>query len=442
MMLFLHQNLAVDLESGSSMAFFDYLSLLRWSALGSFKKLQVKMVLDNCMLSYLDNDQNYVNNPNENFAREFFELFTIGKGTPAGPGDYGTFTEDDVVAAARVFTGFNHALRHLNTDMETGIPAGKPYPQSHDFQAKTFSARFDNTVIQPATNDAAGMVQELNDFANMVLDRNDTARSVCRRLYHFFATRNISAEVESDIIGPLAQTMLDNNYELLPVLRQLLASEHFFDADDNNTADEIVGALIKSPLDLALQALSFFKVPIPDPVADNETHYKTFYNTAILERLLASAGMSLFYPPDVAGYPGYYQEPDLNRQFFNSATIIARYKWPQMLLTGTFAWGGSSGQSIGTQLDVARWVRDDSGISDPSDAWVLVQDLLRYLCPEEPDTDRFLYFLETVFLDGLPAADWTYEWENYLSTGNDDEVKIPLGRLVNALMYAPEYQVF
>jgi hypothetical protein len=120
---------------------------------------------------------------------------------------------------------------------------------------------------------------------------------------------------------------------------------------------------------------------------------------------------------------------------------VQRYKLPQVLLTGTHAWGSGSNDDIGTKLDVAAWLRDSGVVSDPLDSYVVVQELLYYLFPEEPDNDRFTHFLVTVFLDQLPPADWTYEWQAYLDTGNDSEVKIPLGRLVNALMYAPEYQV-
>lgn len=441
MALFFHQFLAVDAASGSSMQFFDYLGLLRWGSLGNLKKLITKMVVDNCMLNYLNNDQNFAQNPNENFAREFFELFTVGRGQPAGPGDYTTFTEDDVIAAARVFTGFNHAQRHQNTDPETMLPAGKPYPQSHDFTPKTFSIRFGGATITAPTQDLAGMTAELNAFVDLVLAQPEGSKNFCRRLYHFFVTRNVPQEVEDDIITPLAQLLVDSNFEIKPVLEKLLQSEHFFDVDDSNNADEIVGALIKSPLDLSLQALTFFQLPIPDPVAENTKHYSDFYSAAVLERMLARAGMDLFYPQDVAGYSGYYQDPVLNRQFFNSATIVQRYKLPQILLTGTNAWGSGSNDPIGTKLDIAAWIRDSGVVSDPSDSNTLVQELLYYLFPEEPDAERFDHFLTTVFLDQLPAQDWVYEWENYLSTSDDSEVKIPLERLVNAILYAPEYQV-
>ena len=107
----------------------------------------------------------------------------------------------------------------------------------------------------------------------------------------------------------------------------------------------------------------------------------------------------------------------------------------------------NEGHSLAAGLDYPgvgpehAWLRDSGTISDPADSYVLVQELLRYLYPEEPDNDRFDYFLTTIFLDSLPPADWTYEWQNYLSTGDDTEVQIPLRRLFNAMLYAPEYQL-
>ncbi len=442
MEFFFHQFLAVDAESGTSARFFDYLSLLRWGALGNFKKLVTKMILDNCMLEYIDNNQNYVNNPNTNYAREFFELHTIGKGDAAGPGDYTNYTEEDILEAARVFTGFNNAPRHQYKDVETNLPAGRAYPQSHDFKAKTFSARFGGKTITPAKNDAEGMTKELDEMVDMVFTQDETARNLCRRLYRFFVTRNIKDDAEQDIIGGLATTLKTANFDVKPVVEQLLQSQHFFDEDDSSSKDEIIGALIKSPLELALQAITFFGLPIPDAVKENEKHYMTFYNGAVLERMFSRAGFSLFYPQDVAGYSGYFQVPDYNRQFFNSASIIARYKLPQMLLTGTYAWGDGMDEPLGTKLDVAAWLRDSKVVTEPESAEVVVRTLIKYLMPEEPDAARFTYFYDVIFLDKLPPSDWNYEWENYVKTGDDSEVKIPLGRLVNAMMYSPEYQVF
>ena len=74
------------------------------------------------MLNYLDNTQNNANNPNENYAREFLELFTITKGEQIGEGDYSTYTEDDVIMAAKVFSGFKTKLDRSIIDSDTGIP--------------------------------------------------------------------------------------------------------------------------------------------------------------------------------------------------------------------------------------------------------------------------------------------------------------------------------
>lgn len=440
MTFFLHQFNVVDMVSYATTHFCDYLALLRWGALGNFKKFAAKLVVDNCMLRYLNNTENSKANPNENFAREFFELFTIGKGPQIGPGDYSNYTEDDIVQAAKLLTGFRIKGQRNVIDPETMIPRGDVNFAQHDTTAKTFSAHFQGTTIQGATN-ALGMWTELGAFVDMIFAQPETAKNFCRRAYHYFVSRNITPEIESDIIGPLADTMIANNYEIKPVLEQLLQSQHFFDMDDSDNTDEIIGGLIKSPMELALQAISFYGLPLPDPMTQSQIYFQ-FYNRGVAQRMFGLANLPLFFPNDVAGYPAYYQIPDFNRQWFNASTIVARYKLPAMLLSGKLTIGGSDNQPLGIKLDIAPWIKNSGVVSDATDAYVLVQDLLQYFLPEQSDNDRFNYFYNTIFLDNLPPGDWTYEWQNYLSSGNDTEVKIPLERLINAIMYSPEYQLF
>ncbi len=442
MAFFFHQYMITTVVgTGQTASYFDYLALMRWGALGNFKKLATKLVLDNTMLRYLNNNENTKTNPNENFAREYFELFTIGKGPQIDPGDYTNYTEDDIVAAARVLTGFRSQASRATPDPETGIPRGITQFSQHDTGAKIFSSKFQNTIINGATN-AAGMFTELNAFVDMIFAQPETAKNLCRRLYHYFVYKEITDEIESDIIVPLSNTLIANNFEVKPVLEQLLASQHFFDADDSNITDEIIGGMIKSPLELALQSISFFDIAIPDPMTQPVTHYRTFYEQAVTQRMFGAANLPIFYPSDVAGYPGLYSDPEYSRQWFNSSTIIARYKVPAMLLTGTRQFGGGVNQPIGIKLNIAPWVKNSVFFSDPSDPYLLVQELLEYMLPEEIDSERFNYFYNLIFLDQLPPADWTYEWQNYLATSNDSEVKIALERLVNAVMYSPEYQTF
>jgi hypothetical protein len=113
-----------------------------------------------------------------------------------------------------------------------------------------------------------------------------------------------------------------------------------------------------------------------------------------------------------------------------------------MLLTGTRQIGAGPNQPIGIKLNIAPWIKNSGNISDPSDPFILVHDLLDYLLPEAVDADRFDYFYTKTFLNNLPPADWTYEWQNYVSTGVDTEVKLALERLVTAILYSQEYQTF
>lgn len=441
MEFFWHQYLTLTANTFNNFTFFDYLTLLRWGALGNFKKLATKMVADNTMLRYLNNDQNSKQNPNENFAREFLELFTIGKGPQIAPGDYTNYTEDDIVQAARVLTGFRTRVQRDQLDPETSIPRGIVQFNRHDTGPKTFSSKFQNTTIQGATN-AAGVFTEVGNFVDMVFAQPEVAKNVCRRLYRFFVHPNITPEIETDIVAPLADIFRNNNYEIVPVLKKLLKSEHFYDADDSDNKDEIFGGVIKSPLELSLQAISFFNIAIPDPITQNNQHYIQFYSQGVIERMLGYANLPLFYPIDVAGYSAYHQEPEYNRNWFNSSSIIARYKLGEMLLTGRRVLGSGPNASIGVKLNAAPWVRTSGICADPSDPYILVKNLLDYMLPETVDDDRFNYFYNQIFLDNLPAADWTYEWQHYIATNNDQEVKIALERLITYIMFSPEYQTF
>jgi uncharacterized protein (DUF1800 family) len=457
MELFYHQYMPVTVTTTTNTNFFDYLGLIRFYALGNFKTLALKMIKDYVMLRYLNNQQNTANNPNENFAREFFELFTIGKGPQIGAGDYTNYTEDDIVAAAKVLTGWRGGLRlptvdanglplPATIDPETNLCTANARTNSHNWEAKTFSTHFQNFTIPAVTvatqKTVAKMTTELQQFVDMIFNQPETAKNLCRRYYRFFVAKKITDEIENDIIVPLSELLMANNYDTKPVLKKLLSSEHFYDADDSANQDEIVGGLIKSPLELSLQAMTFFNLAVPDPTTQNLQHYAVFYDAGVQQRMLQYAAFPLHYPSDVAGYPAYYQDPDFNRAWFHSSSIIARYKLPQMLLTGKRVIGNGSNTSIGVKLDIATWLRDSNVISVPEDAYVVVQELLKYFTPEEVDSDRFDYFYTSVFLDGLPSGDWTYEWQNFLNTGVSTEVTLMLERLVTGIMYSPEYQTF
>lgn len=439
LMFFLHSNFTLTFLNGTSFRFYDYLALLKFYTKGSFKELAKKVTTDGVMLSYLNNHQNNRGNPNENYAREFLELFTIGKGPQLGPGNYTNYTEYDIQQAARVLTGFKitgNNDRLNNIDPDTNIPRGYADINQHDKENKVFSDAFDGQIIKGAQT-ADDMWRELDDFVEMVFSKVATAQHICRKLYRYFVHRNITPEIENDIILPLANSFKNSEYNLETTLKILLSSQHFYDADDNDATNEIVGGLIKSPMELAFGAMNFFEMKAPDPIENSDNHYKVFYRYWLENTFMISASMDVFMPPDVSGYPPYYQHPDYDEAWFTSSSIIARYKLPEMLIQGRKIL--ANGTIGGPKLSIVPWI--DQHISDPSNAETIVEELLALMLPEQSTTSRKAYFLE-VFLDDLSPINWRFEWLDYKESNNDSSVRIPLETLVKTIMYSQEYQMF
>lgn len=432
MTFFLHTCMTADNTMGSIANYVDHLALLRFYALGSYKQLAIKMSVNPTMLRYLNGNTNVAANPNENYAREFFELFTIGKGPQIGSDNYTNYTEADIVEAAKVFSGWGVGNRSNASyiDPDTNLPACNPKYNQHDQTDKTFSSAFGNTIVTGAVN-AGDMYREISDLVEMVFVQDATALHICRKIYRFFVSRNITSEIEADIIAPLATTFRNNDYDLAIVMTELLQSQHFYDEDDSDSTDEIIGSMVKSPLELVFQSFNLLELPLPDPLIDPYTLYRQFYFVRVNFNVLQRAGMDLFRPPTVAGYPPYYQAPAYHRAWMDASTIVARYSLGERLTSGFLA---------GVTLNMVTFI--ENFVSESLAAHLVVTELLQYLCCEMPDADRIDYFLNTVFLNGLPEADWTYEWQNYLDTGDTTEVEISLNKLIKAILYSPEYQLF
>jgi len=247
------------------------------------------------------------------------------------------------------------------------------------------------------------MFRELRDFVDMVFAQRETARFFCRRLYRFFVRPTITPEVETDIIEPLATTFINADFEMLPVLRQLLQSEHFFDLDDSDSNDEIVGGIIKSPLELLCHAVSFFKVSLPDQVTDATKFYRNFWVNS------------------------------MKNTFFS----VSRYKLGEMLITDRRVLAG--GTLGGVVLDSINYLETE--VSNPEEAGTIIDELVPYLFPELPSSGRRNYFLNDIFLEGLDPRNWKFEWQNYVATGEDADVRIPTDQLIQVLLRTPEFQL-
>ena len=435
---FLHTCFTVGKDSGVGFShfFFDHIRLLDFYALGNIKTLAKKITLDNGMLDYLDNTQNNKNNPNENYAREYLELFTILKGEQIGEGNYTNYTEIDIQQAAKVFSGFKKRADRSDIDPDTNIPMGYININQHDTNDKTFSSPFGNQVITGKDTESE-IFEELDTFVEMVFAQQETAKSYCRKLYRYFVKSDWNDAVETDIITPLSQLLIANNYEILPVVTTLLSSEHFYDVDDSDATDNTIGAIIKSPLQQFSEVCSMFSVSYPDPGTDALRFYNNFFLRFVHNVYFKSAGMELYNPDTVAGYPAYYQEPSFDRNWFSSNTLIGRYKLIESLIIGRNTITPNA--NIYAQLDTVSFIKNK--ITDPSDPNLLISETADLLYPETIDTDRTNYFKTFLVDEGFPDYYWTGVWLQYINDNDDITVRTRLDALVIAMVNAAEFQL-
>lgn len=438
---FLSTRFTVEKSNGAGTAteFYDHLRLLLFYSYGNYKTLTKKITLDNSMLSYLNNTSNTKNAPNENYARELFELFTIGKGAQIAPGNYTTYTENDIVQAARVLTGIRRRADRAIIDSTTGIPKGFYLFSQHHLSPKVFSAAFGNLTIAPAT-DVNSMDVEIDTFMNMIFNQMATAKNICRKLYIYFVKGTISPEVETNIITPLAQDLFNNGYELAPVVKKLLASNHFYDLDDSNALDENIGAIIKSPLQQISEICTYLQATIPNPTTASLNYYSLFWNNFVHNSYLAGANMFPFDPENVAGHLAYYQAPDFDKSWISSSTLIARYRLGESLLDGFNRISGNA--NIFAKINISTVIKNGGLISDASDSYILTSELCSALFAQEPDADRINYFMNSFLLQGLQNYYWTGAWSSYLTSNNNSVVEPRLKLLVSKLLSAPESQIF
>ena len=406
MTLFWHNHFVVQRTVvGDPNYLYNYITLLRENATGNFKELVRNITVDKAMLWYLNGFQNNKNNPNENYARELLELFTIGKGDLAAPGDYTTYTEDDVIEVAKVLTGWR--VFDYNTVNPEAIREVVFQANIHDTGQKQLSHRFDNAVLPDAGED------EYKQLIDLIFQKVEVAQFISRKLYRWFIYSDIDASIEQAIIEPMAQLLIDNDFETAPVVKALLSSQHFYDA-------QLIGPMIKNPLDFVVGLYRQFDIKL---VGDLEQNYTKLLR---LHRSMDIHQMSYFEPPNVAGWSAYYQAPSFYQTWISSATLV-----PRMQLTDALA---------GFQIDVLTFAAKIENGTDPN---TLIDEFAKILFPQ-PITDNQKTALKENLIPGLPDFEWTVEYGNYLAeptivnnliTG----VERRLRALVKAMLAMSEY---
>lgn len=414
MVLFWHNHF-VTADANTAKLIFQYVKLLRDNAFGNFRTLVKEITVNPFMLRYLNGAENNKDAPNENYARELLELFTIGKGVQAGPGDYTHYTEVDIKEIARALTGwgidgqgFQNAGPH---------PTAIFRPNRHDIDTKTLSHRFNNTVITDQGAD------EYKTVVDIILAQDEVSRFMARKLYRWFVYYHMDSEIEASVIEPLAALIRQENYEMKPVISALLSSEHFYH-------ENAIGCMIKSPIDFTASCIKTFEVEI------NLNVNQTYTLWLALHGLNTTMQQDMFGPPSVAGWKAYYQDPIFYRNWINSVTLTIRRAVTDGMAMGQIPlfdrpWG----------IDVLKVA---SGIPDAIDPNELIGGLVELALPW-PLTDGQLEYLKEILIPGLPDFEWTVEYGAYLSDPTDPAKKMAVENRLRALFLAllglPEFQL-
>lgn len=385
-------------------------NLIRQNALGNFKQLVDAITKDIAMLRYLNGYLNNATAPDENYARELMELFTIGK----GPGSQ--YTETDVKEAAKVLTGWQINATTYMPVFNSG---------RHSTANKTFSSFFNNTVITGRTGATAGQL-ELNDLLNMIFAQQEVAKFIVRKFYRFFVYYTIDADTEANVITPLANIFRSNNYEIKPVLTTLLKSEHFFDVLNQ-------GCYIKSPADHVIGSLREMNAVFP-PLTDWNTNYgmwQFFFSNMV------NTGQNLHDPPNVSGLPAYYQEPSFHEIWINSDSLPKRNQF-----TDTMVNTGFVRNNIRVQFNLVQYVQQFANPSNPGD---LIDDALKYLYRNQLSFESKKTIKTQILLSN---QQWDYYWSNawmaYMASPTTANFNVVNNRLKSLFQYffnLAEYQL-
>ncbi len=393
---------------------YEYIRLLQDNCFGNFKTLVKSISTNAAMLKYLSGNLNTKGSPNENYARELLELFTLGAVDYAGNPNY---TEDDVVEAAKILTGWR------TTANVNGIAPINPWatfnPAFHDTSRKKFSSHFNNREIQRVL--PTDYAKELDDLLDMIFARTETAKFIVREFYKWFVYYEIDQWVEDNIITPLANQFRSGGYEIKPVIKTLLSSKHFYDSLTR-------GAMIKNPADFMVGLIRQFNVIL------NANNRENVYECYQLNTEMTRMQMDQLNPPNVAGWQQYYLAPSFYELWLNSATIQARNKACDNLLKNGIR-SELNGAFVVPPINKFLFVLLVSD-GQAQDVNKVIDGTTQLLFPM-PITANQRATLKNILIPGLPDFEWTTEWVQYLptSTNKSDAKTIHMEAKINRFLY-------
>jgi uncharacterized protein (DUF1800 family) len=242
------------------------LDIIRRHALGNFRDMLHEVSKSAAMINFLNNNQNRKDHPNENFAREVMELFTLGRGN---------YAEHDIKDAARAFTGWGANV-----------------------QGEFIFRRFQHDAGSKTVLGNTGNLQG-DEVLDILLEQKQTAKFITQKVYRFF----VNEVPDETKIEWLADRFYQSNYEISKLMEDIFTSDWFYDLKN-------IGSIIKSPVEL----LAGIQRILPMEVQNDEA-------LLLLQRLL---GQVLFYPPNVAGWPG-------GKSWIDSSSLVMRMRIPMLI---------------------------------------------------------------------------------------------------------------
>ncbi len=259
MVLFWHGHFATGHDKvRNSFALQQQNELFRRLGFRKFDELTLAVAKDPAMLRYLDNDENVKDHPNENFARELMELFTMGV--------HGGYSEKDVQESARAFTGWTFKSNNKNIESYKN-PQFVFIPQKHDKGMKNFLGQ---------TGDFDG-----TDIVRIVTNHPSSAEYITAKIWRYFVSEELPKNIHQDLINTWVSSKLD----IKELLRTIFTSQEFYAPENRNN-------LIKSPLEYVIGSLRSVNAKL---VLEQEL---------TLLGMLANQAQVPFYPPNVKGWDG------------------------------------------------------------------------------------------------------------------------------------------
>ena len=439
-------------------AVFKYFTLIRNNILGNFKDFVREVSKDPAMLKFLNGNDSTKGTPNENFARELMELFVVGAKDFAGNNNY---VENDVKAAARALTGWQNQ-NFYSTSITT---VSSIFTLSrHDTNAKQFSLSYPdpvnpslgtkiNAIPTPTPQPPMGYTNfgdfELDELLNMLFRHPETPKFICRKLYRFFVNPNVTQDIETNVIIPLANIfktidpITGRAFEIKPIIIKLLSSEHFYDVAN-------FGAIVKSPLEFLVGTLRFFdfQVPVIDSgnLANSLKNYTAYadyvYNGTTVTGYATKAGlvpmqMSILDQPSVFGYDAYFQT-GYSKNWINTTQVGLRNAFTDVLVLIGKTLVGSITPLVKIKIDMVAMV-DKPTTTTPyynaSDPVAMLNLVLKNLFALELSTNQKDFLIDVILIQNLGRTNWTNEWNRYKTTPNAANLLIVKNRLENLMKY-------